>query len=126
MVILRHTLAAAGSHACPPVTSGASLPLYETVNAFAAGDSADFGGALPAFRLDPGILADSLGADGVPVYARGANGYTLTTHGAALRLAYRAMSASLVVSKQSRLPGKKCSWDITGATCLALLRPRDA
>ena len=62
------------------------MPLYETVNAFAAGESADFGGALPAFRLDPGILAARLGADGAPVYARRANGYTLTTHGAGAAL----------------------------------------
>ncbi len=88
--------AAAGSRTCPPVISGASVPLFETVNAFAAGQNADFGGALPAFKLDPGIMAAQLGADGAPVCARRASGYTLSTHGAGatlLSVCFAEMSA---------------------------------
>ncbi len=99
--------AAAGSHTCPPVTTGASLPLYETVNAFLAGKNADFGGDLPVFRLDPGILTAQLGADGAPVYARGANGYTLTTHGAG------AVPCLRVFCQTARVPSRRQGWPNT-------------
>ena len=66
---------------CSPVTTGASLPLYEVVNTFTKGSNPDFGGTLPAFKLDPGVLSDLLTTDGAPVYAHG-RGKTLTTSGA--------------------------------------------
>jgi hypothetical protein len=63
------------------VTGGARLPLYEVVNTFTEGVNPDFDGALPAYKLDPGILADLLTMHGAPIYAHG-SGNTLTTSGA--------------------------------------------
>ena len=71
---------AAGFNVCCPVTSGASVSLYEVINTFTKGVDPDFSGTLPAFRLDPGIVSDLLAMDGAPVYAHG-SGKTRTTSG---------------------------------------------
>ncbi len=77
-------LSVAGLKACPPVSTGTSIPLYQDVTTFTPELSPDFGrGTFPAYMLDTGIVAASLDGSGVPLYARH-NGYTRTTSGAHL------------------------------------------
>ena len=57
------------------------MPLYQEVTEFTPALNPDFGSAsFPAFELDSGIVAGTLGADGAPQYAR-ADGNTSTTSG---------------------------------------------
>jgi len=86
---------------CAPVTGASSVPLYGAVLGFGSSTAeypaldADFGSAPPPNAIiDKGIVAQTLGGDGLPVYAGGDQGSATTTGPTAFPAWFNGASAS--------------------------------